>query len=400
LETAERQSFSALGTMVFFSRKAGTLFPFGEFLMIDSGFFTHRLPTRVFLGAMCVVVSLVAGAVEADAAQVTMSMVTVGNPNNPADAGGYGTVATSYQISKYEVTIGQYVEFLNAVAKTDTNGLWNQNLDSGVNGKPNVRGISRSGADGSYSYAAIGPDGTAFSQSAANRPITYVSWNNAARFANWMANGQPTGSQSTSTTENGAYNLAGASGVVALNATNPNTPGLAPTFALPTSDQWYKAAYYNPTLNGGSGGYYDYATQSDTAPGNAVGGGSNQANVVASSKYSLTQSTTLDTNQNYLTDVGSYTGSASYYGTFDQTGNTSEWTSTAGGTGKAVLRGGAWNLSSSIGAGAGIDTGVTIANYDTGFRLVAPVPEPSTMVLVFSALVGVGCWSWRRSRHQ
>jgi hypothetical protein len=43
---------------------------------------------------------------------------------------------------------------------------------------------------------------------------------------------------------------------------------------------------------------------------------------------------------------------------------------------------------------------VTIANYDTGFRLVAPVPEPSTMVLVFSALVGVGCWSWRRSRHQ
>ncbi len=215
-----------------------------------------------------------------------------------------------------------------------------------------------------------------------------------------MANGQPTGLQSTSTTEDGAYNLAGASGVVALNATNPNTPGLAPTFALPTSDQWYKAAYYNPTLNGGSGGYYDYATQSDTAPGNdVVGGGSNQANVVASSKYSLTQSTTLDPTQNYLTDVGSYTGSASYYGTFDQTGNTSEWTSTAGGTGEAVLRGGAWDVVA-LGAGGGTSTPVGTANYLTGFRLVAPVPEPSTMVLVFSALVGVGCWSWRRSRHQ
>ena len=36
-----------------------------------------------------------------------------------------GSVAYTYQISKYEVTIEQYVEFLNAKATTDTYGLYN-----------------------------------------------------------------------------------------------------------------------------------------------------------------------------------------------------------------------------------------------------------------------------------
>ena len=32
-------------------------------------------------------------------------------------------VAAPYQISKFEVTLGEYAEFLNAVAATDTNDL-------------------------------------------------------------------------------------------------------------------------------------------------------------------------------------------------------------------------------------------------------------------------------------
>ena len=56
-------------------------------------------------------------------------MVTVGNPGNAADtrydATGFGSVGYVYQIGKYEVTAGQYTEFLNAVAKADPNGLYN-----------------------------------------------------------------------------------------------------------------------------------------------------------------------------------------------------------------------------------------------------------------------------------
>jgi formylglycine-generating enzyme required for sulfatase activity len=319
---------------------------------------------------------------------VTIDVVAVGNPGNSADTTGVGTVASSYYISKHEVTIGQYVEFLNAVAVTDANGLFVTGMDT----DRNIRGITQSGSDGSYSYAAAGPDGTSFGQSAANRPITFVSWNNAARFANWMANGQPTGAQNGSTTEDGAY-LIGAT--ITRQTTNPNT-GAAPTYALPTSNQWYKAAYYSPTLNSGSGGYYNYATQSDTSPGNTVGSSPNQANVVVGSNYSLTQSSTLDTTQNYLADVGTYSGSSSFYGTLDQTGNTSEWTDPGTGASNALLRGGAWNVVAS-GAGSGISVPITTANYDTGFRLVATVPEPGTIGLLVS---GAGCGLWQLVRRR
>ena len=50
-----------------------------------------------------------------------------------------------------------------------------------------------------------------------------------------------------------------------------------------------------------------------------MGPGPNQANVVVGGEYSLTQSSELVGAQNYLTDVGSYSGSSSFYGTFDKT---------------------------------------------------------------------------------
>jgi formylglycine-generating enzyme required for sulfatase activity len=38
----------------------------------------------------------------------------------------------------------------------------------------------------------------------ADRPVNYVSWGDAARFANWLHNGQPSGAQDLTTTEEGA----------------------------------------------------------------------------------------------------------------------------------------------------------------------------------------------------
>jgi formylglycine-generating enzyme required for sulfatase activity len=204
-----------------------------------------------------------------------------------------------------------------------------------------------------------------------NRPITYVTWFDAARFANWMTNGQGTGS-----TETGAYTLNGATSGDAV-AVNPGA-----TFRLPTENEWYKAAYYDPTLNGGSGGYYAYATQSNDAPGNTIGSGANQANYAPGGVYSVTQSSTLDPNQNYLTDVGAFSGSGSFYGTFDQSGNVYQWNDLDGAAGSSRgLRGGDWtdndpfNLSSSYSA----LYEPSAENGLLGFRLASPVSEPSAV---------------------
>jgi formylglycine-generating enzyme len=150
-------------------------------------------------------------------ALITMDVVQVGNAGNAADpATGYGSVAYNYAIGKYDVTIGQYTSFLNAVAATDTYGLYQPAMGTDLN----VAGIARSGSVGSYTYSVMNNAG-----SSANRPITYVSWFDAARFANWMANGQTTGAQGATTTENGAYTLNGATSGAGFtkNAINPES---------------------------------------------------------------------------------------------------------------------------------------------------------------------------------
>jgi len=312
-------------------------------------------------------------AAPAGAAPITYQEVTVGNAGNAGDTRvgantfGFGAVAYDYQIGKYDVTIGQYTAFLNAVAATDTNSLYNSSM--GTDG--NIKGISQTGGSGSYAYSVLG---------SANRPITFVSWWDSARFSNWMANGQPTGAQSSTTTENGAYNVNGATSgnAVAKNATNPNTSA-APTFFIPNENEWYKAAYYSPSYGGaGVGGYYAYATQSNTAPGNVVGILANQANY-NNGVYSVTQSNVYSASQNYLTDVGAFTNSGSFYGTFDQSGNVIQWNDLDGAAGSSRgLRGGDWyggafdvSSSGSSSSGPSGDGGLV------GFRLASPVSGPS-----------------------
>ena len=84
----------------------------------------------------------------------------------------------AYAIGKYEVTAGQYTEFLNAKAKTDTYGLYNTNMWSDTYGCK----IQQTGSSGSYAYSVAADY--------ANRPVNYVSFWDAARFTNWLHNGQ------------------------------------------------------------------------------------------------------------------------------------------------------------------------------------------------------------------
>jgi len=293
----------------------------------------------------------------------TMSMVTVGYPGNVADTTGYGAVSYSYQIGAYDVTGSQYTAFLNAVGRSDTYGLYNTSMGTDTD----VAQISRSGTSGTYTYAVLNGTG--------NRPITYVSWFDSARFSNWMSNGQPSGAQTSTTTENGAYNLNGAiaGNSVASNATNPNT-GLAPTYRMPLENEWYKAAYYSPNRGGsGIGGYYPFATQSNVAPGTTIGSGANQAN--------------YNDAIGRATDVGAFSGSGSYYGTFDQSGNVWQWNDLDGTPGSSLgIRGGSWAYPFTIVSSVYHNDGVapSTQNSSTGFRLASSVVT-TTLTPTFGA---------------
>ena len=110
-------------------------------------------------------------AVPALAAPITIDMVTVGNPGNANDTGGTnnGAVNYSYQIGKYDVTIGQYTAFLNAADPngTNPNDIYNASMATDLN----IAGISyTAGASAGAKYSVINNGGNS-----SNRPIVYVS---------------------------------------------------------------------------------------------------------------------------------------------------------------------------------------------------------------------------------
>ena len=307
-------------------------------------------------------------------------MVTVndlGNPNDPLTGNLYGGVNYTYQIGKYEVTLAQYTAFLNAVAASDPNWLYNENMGSDVN----ILGIARSGSDGSYTYSVIG-DG--------QRPVTYVSWFDAARFANWMHNGQPVGSQTAGTTEDGAYTLNGASGGVGF------TKNVGAEYWIPSESEWYKAAYYQPVGAGGDvDGYWAFPMRTNSQPYSDQPPGTTPDNTRVGNfnlddgfvngyndGYAVSGSTSFPTG-NGLTAVGAYSASACYYGTYDQGGNVHEWNDAVIGESRG-LRGGSWNIGVDILPSYSRNwNGAILEDPGIGFRLARAqicVPPPSGMV--------------------
>jgi formylglycine-generating enzyme len=186
-----------------------------------------------------------AGVFNMPSGQTSLQFVTVGDPGNVADTtvmatdgtSGYGSVGYVYQMGKYDVTVAQYCQFLNAVAKTDTFGLYN----SWIGMVFSTIKIARSGNSGNYNYSVTG----SYSQGV-NCPIFNVTWGDAARFCNWLQNGQPAfpaGSpgEVTGSTETGAYTLNGANDNTGLMAITRNSGA---TYFIPSENEWYKAAYY------------------------------------------------------------------------------------------------------------------------------------------------------------
>ncbi len=276
-----------------------------------------------------------------------IEFVTIGNPGNIADTSGNpnpaGKVGYTYRTGKYEIS-GQMIDKANALG-----GL----------------GIVKD---------ARGPD----------KPATSMSWNEAARFVNWL---------NTSTGSTPAYKFAlqpGEAGYLAnahielwtvsdagYNPNNLYRNSLASYF-LPSIDEWYKAAYYNPI----NGVYYDYPTGSDEEPTRVASGTSAGTAVwccVGPADITLA-------------------GGLSPYGTMGQGGNAQEWVETdfdlvngpiLSSSARGV-RGGHWNnYSSALWSSITSLNNPSFADSTNGFRVASTIPEPSTLLLTIAALAAL-----------
>ena len=308
-----------------------------------------------------------------------MATVFVGNPGNADDThgDGYGGVKYGYNIGTFEVTAGQYTEFLNAVAATDTYGLY----DPGMADPSGAQGcnIQRTGSPGSYTYN-VAADW-------ADRPVNYVSWGDAARFCNWLHHGQPAGAQDLTTTEDGSYHLSGAASDEELTAAMRKPDA---TWVIPSEDEWCKAAYH--CNDGVTGNYWDYPTGSDMPPTPEAPPGSDMTNGSAN-HYTGGYIDPVY----YRTEGGAYAAkpSDSAYGTFDQGGNVREWTEAVilGTYPCRVLRGGSFASGYGTLSATGRSQLMPTANDDqVGFRVAyvgSPIPAVSTWGLVVMALLGL-----------
>ncbi len=126
-----------------------------------------NLRTPTLLSAVIVFLS------DCMALAVTIDLVPVGNPSNAPMKYLTAVMLVLWihlQIGKYEITAGQYCEFLNSVAKEDPYGLYNVNMDMNTN--EFGCNIKRYGTPGNYSYS-VAIDW-------ANRPVNCISWGDAA----------------------------------------------------------------------------------------------------------------------------------------------------------------------------------------------------------------------------
>ena len=207
--------------------------------------------------------------------------------------------------------------------------------------------ITRSGEPGSYTYTAVA--GTE------NEPVRYVSFYDATRFCNWLANEQGSGS-----TETGSYTLSDGYSL---------TRTVSATWVLPTEDEWYKAAYYDPETDT----YSTYPNGSDNVPAE------------------LTDSTTpREMNFGdipywhggvYFTAIGETTGH-SPYGMYDMGGNVEEWTETFQPSNYRICRGGhLMDPASDLSVTAQDPADPTTEGDLLGFRVAYLIPEPTTCLL-------------------
>jgi formylglycine-generating enzyme required for sulfatase activity len=287
-----------------------------------------------------------------------MDFVTIGNLGNAADTTGApnsaGSVGRTYDMNTFEVSRGM-IEAYNA--NPGVVRITMQDMSAGAGG-------SNNGGNG------------------VDRPATGITWNEAARFVNWLNTQKGFApaykyANSTITTNLTPWT---ANDTLDYDASNPYRSKRS-NFFLPSFNEWYKAAYYDPSANSGAGGYWDYANGSNTAP-TAVAGGTAANTAVY-----------LRTASQGPADVKN-AGGLSPYGVMGLGGNAIEWEESSGdllnsaGSSDRAYRGGAWqSVAERISASWRVgDVDPTFEDNELGFRVAsynsdAVVPEPSMMVI-------------------
>lgn len=280
----------------------------------------------------------------------SIDFVEIGNPGNAADTTGspnpVGSVAYTYNIGKYEVS-------RDIIIKADSAGSL---------------GITM------YDMISYGGNGV-------NRPATGISWNEAARFVNYLntSKGYQAAYKFTSSGSNDYITLWEVGEYTGSNEFRHKDA----YYFLPSIDEWYKAAYGAP-----NGTWYNYPTGSDSAP-TAVSGGTTGA------VYNRQSSPADITNA----------GAVSAYDTMAMGGNVLEWTESSNdGINNSPfknreLRGGYWySNADSLRESVPTSNVAGYEDYSTGFR-VASVPEPSSVSLMALGAVVVVALGNIRKKH-
>ena len=331
---------------------------------------------RAFAGCLALAVASLA----TSAFGVTIDYSVVGTPGNPAQGTtGWGSVSTGFKISTKETTNNQYVEFLNKVDPngTNPNGVYNSQMTSDALGGIDFSGTASSGSKYSVK-GGTGRNGSPY----ADMPVIFTSWFSAARFANWLQNGQGSG---TAAMETGAYTLNG--------QTSGNAPARNPgaQVFLPSRDEWYKASFYSGT----GSNYFTWPTSSNTQPTNTI----TNLSLVNAANYGGTSTPTTTP-----IAVASYTNTTSPYALYDAMGNVTEYTDTSNGSSQIQVFGGSWATTLAQASlwnanASAIFRSTSVTTTSLGFR-VAAVPEPTTIALAGTGLAGLAGMEWMKRRKK
>lgn len=275
-----------------------------------------------------------------------IEFVHIGNPGNVADATGRptpphptGKVNYAYRIAKYKISEEM---------------------------------IDKANAEGGLGITHLNRGGS--------KAATNISWFEAAQFVNWL---------NTDSGNTPAYKFS-TDGDFQL--WQPMDAGYDPNnlyrnsqarYFLPSVDEWYKAAYYDP-----SGMYFDYPTGSDTPP-TAVATGTTAGTAVYD-QNSFEQGPA---------DI-MLAGGLSPYGTMGQGGNVHEWEETSldllndSVFSARGIRGGSWLSSTNVVLSSSFRASNQFPNFGAnsfGIR-VASIPEPSTVLIGVLATAGLLLW--------